>query len=400
MKKKNIFIAIILILLAVFSVERFNRYPKKVVATILYTIDDRILDFTDDYFAGLGLKDIYFKIKDTGDYTFSVEMKKNHRPMVSVYNIENASNKSRLFYSKINENEEIKTKGEKIINNEVYLYRPEITEAPLYIDKNNIKALSDNSTALKDLGINPLDENLFSYPITILEKNNNLKKYIKREWNKILRSTAVSEISENKYEIRVNTEDLEDLVEKIYEFYLREDDNLYSYLSNKLVRDKDNILENLRFTKNIVFYLETDEEKDIFKLYSKDEKYNIEIGNEFTLKIPGRYIFIEPEENNNYNTVKGRIDNRIFRMSYYPDSKKLIYRDKYSNIKLFVLENEKSRSLKVISSLDGMKYSEIDFNLDTNAKKITKEKNYIELLKLDQENWAKLKSGDISEGSF
>lgn len=400
MKKKNIFIVIILILLAVFSVERFNRYPKKIVASILYTVDDRILDFADNYFTDIGIKDIYFKIKDNGDYTFETVMKKNHRPIVKIYDIENASNKSRLFFSKVNENDKIKINGEKIINNEVYLYRPEITETPLYIDKNNMKALSENSSALKDLGIDVNKENIFPYPITVLEKNNNLKKYIKKEWNRILRSTAVSEISENKYEIRINTEDLEELLEKVFEFYEREDNNLYEFLSNKLVRDKENILENLRFTKSLVFILETDESKNIFKLYSKDEKYNLQIGNEFILKIPGRYIFVEPEKNDDYNTLKGRIDNRIFRMSYYPDTKKLIYRDKYSSVNLIVLENVKSKSIKVISGIDGMKYSEINFNLDTNAKKITKEKNYIEILKLDQENWTKLKSGDISEESF
>ena len=43
MKKKNIFLIFIFIALIFLGINGFRRYPKKIVAEVLYTIDDRIL---------------------------------------------------------------------------------------------------------------------------------------------------------------------------------------------------------------------------------------------------------------------------------------------------------------------------------------------------------------------
>jgi len=392
MKRRNLFIVIIFVVVGVFAIYSFNRYPKKIVANILYTIDDRVLDFADDYFYGIGLKEMLFKIKENGDYTFNAEIKKGNKRHLLLYNTENATNKSKSVYEIKDINGDLKHRGEKIINNEVFLYRPEISEKFLYIDTNTMKTLSENSNALKDLGYDINNENLFSYPIPVIEKNNNLKKYVKKEWNRILRSTSVVEINENKYEIRVNTDDLRNLIEKVSDFYELEDNNLYFFLLNNLKIEKESILENLKYSEEIYFYLSRDKD-NIFRLNSEDMKYNLVIGDVFSLQIPGRNIYIAPEENEIYNTVKGRINDRHFRMSYDPNKSILYYHDEYSKINAKIYKN-KAKPIKFISDINGMKFSKINFLLKSSADKIEKEKDYIEILKLDEKRWNELKSGE------
>ena len=401
MKKKSIFLIIILLFLGIFAEFRFRHYPKKIVAEVLYTIDDRIFDFADNYFEKVGVRDIFYKVKSTGDYGIRLSAKKTSGDKLNIIDFESATNKSRYFLKRVERDNKVKKSGEKIVNNNVYLYLPYISEKTLFVDRNTMLSLSEDSDALKDLGYDINNEKLFAPPVSFSEKNTELKKYVKKEWTKIIRTTRVKNISENKFEVKVKSKDLQNLMKKTKEFYSLEDNFFYNYyLTRILEREFANISHDLKNRKNIIFYLETDEDSDLFKMHSEDNRYTLIVGDTLELRVPNRYIYVEREENEKLNTIKGKIDDRNFRMSYYPEEKKLIYHDEKMKFESRIFDLTRAKSFKVISDIEGSKFRKLNFNFYTVPKKIEKESDYIEILKLDRDDWQNLIKGEENEKWF
>lgn len=173
MKKKSIFLIIILLFLGIFAEFRFRHYPKKIVAEVLYTIDDRIFDFADNYFEKVGVRDIFYKVKSTGDYGIRLSAKKTSGDKLNIIDFESATNKSRYFLKRVERDNKVKKSGEKIVNNNVYLYLPYISEKTLFVDRNTMLSLSEDSDALKDLGYDINNEKLFAPPVSFSEKIQN-----------------------------------------------------------------------------------------------------------------------------------------------------------------------------------------------------------------------------------
>ena len=126
------------------------------------------------------------------------------------------------------------------------------------------------------------------------------------------------------------------------------------------------------------------------RLKSDDNKYALAIKNYMELKLPDTRIYIEPEENEKLRTLKGKINNRSFRMSYNPDSKILIYHDGKTLINARFYTFVRSKKFKLIADIDGGKIKKLNLNFYTIPEKINREKNYIEVLKLKEEDWRKL----------
>ena len=53
-----------------------------------------------------------------------------------------------------------------------------------------------------------------------------------------------------------------------------------------------------------------------------------------------------------------------------------------------------------ISDIEGSKFRKLNFNFYTVPKKIEKESDYIEILKLDRDDWQKLIKGEENEKWF
>ena len=81
------------------------------------------------------------------------------------------------------------------------------------------------------------------------------------------------------------------------------------------------------------------------------------------LKLPDTRIYIEPEENGNLRTLRGKINERSFRMSYYPDSKKLIYHDGKVLVNARFYNFVRSKKFKLIADIDGAKIKKLNSKL-------------------------------------
>ena len=184
---------------------------------------------------------------------------------------------------------------------------------------------------------------------------------------------------------------------KVEEFYAEENYFPYTYISKILEKEFKNISGDLKNRDDIVFYMDTDEELNLLKLQSDDKKYSLKIKEDFELKVPHRHIYIEHEENESLKTIKGKIDDRNFRMSYYPKNNKLIYHDQLSHINASFYNLINSKKFKVIADIDGSKIKKVNFNFYTLPNKIEREKNYIEILKLSEEDWNNLIKGARNE---
>lgn len=397
MKKKSIFLILILLGGIFWSLASFRRYPKKIVAEVLYTIDDRIFAFADDYLEDFGLSDIFNNVKTSGDYGIRLSSQSISGDKLNIINFQSASNKSRYFMKRREKDNNIEKVGEKIVNSDVYLYREDLSHLPLYIDRNTMVNLSRDSHVLSDLGYDIDNKKLFLPPVSFSEKNSELKKYVKKEWTEIIRTTHVKNISDNKFEIKVKSKDLEKLMNKVEEFYAEENYFPYTYISKILEKEFKNISGDLKNRDDIVFYMDTDEELNLLKLQSDDKKYSLKIKEDFELKVPHRHIYIEHEENESLKTIKGKIDDRNFRMSYYPKNNKLIYHDQLSHINASFYNLINSKKFKVIADIDGSVIKKVNFNFYTVPNKIESEKNYIEILKLSEEDWNNLIKGARNE---
>ncbi|MDU3009859.1 MAG: hypothetical protein E7B42_02715 [Peptoniphilus harei] len=393
MKKKSIFLISILIALIIFGVNSFRHYPKKIVAEVLYTIDDRIFAFADDYLEDFGLSEIFNQVKTTGDYGIRFSSENYKGDKVNIINFQSATNKSRFFRERLEKDKKVYNFGEKIVNSDVYLYREDLASLPLYIDRNTMVNLSRDSHVLSDLGYNKNNKKLFLPPVPFSEQNSELKKYVKKEWTGIIRKTHVKNISKNKFEIKVKSKDLKRLMDKTLEFYENENYFPYTYVNEVLKKEFANISQDLKKRNEIVFYMETDDDKNLLKLQSDDKKYSIKIKDDFELKVPHRHIYIEHEENKDLKTIKGKINERDFRMSYYPKNKYLIYHDEITHINARFYNLIKSKKFKAIADIEGSDIKKVNLNFYTVPKKIEKEKNYIEILKLSEEDWKKLIKG-------
>ena len=400
MKKKSIFLISFLIALIIFGVNSFRHYPKKIVAEILYSIDDRIFAFADDYLEDFGLSDIFNQIKATGDYGIRFSSEDYKGDKVNIINFQSATNKSRFFRERLEKDKKVYNFGEKIVNSDVYLYREDLASLPLYIDRNTMVNLSRDSHVLSDLGYNKNNKKLFLPPVPFSEQNSELKKYVKKEWTGIIRKTHVKNISKNKFEIKVKSKDLKRLMDKTLEFYENENYFPYTYISQVLKKEFANISQDLKKRNEIVFYMETDDDKNLLKLQSDDKKYSLKIKDDFELKVPHRHIYIEHEENKDLKTIKGKINERDFRMSYYPRNKYLIYHDEITHINARFYNLIKSKKFKAIADIEGSDIKKVNLNFYTVPKKIEKEKNYIEILKLSEEDWKKLIKGVGNERWF
>lgn len=397
MKKKSIFLILILLGGIFWSLASFRRYPKKIVAEVLYTIDDRIFAFADDYLEDFGLSDIFNNVKTSGDYGIRLSSQSISGDKLNIINFQSASNKSRYFMKRREKDNNIEKVGEKIVNSDVYLYREDLSHLPLYIDRNTMVNLSRDSHVLSDLGYDIDNKKLFLPPVSFSEKNSELKKYVKKEWTEIIRTTHVKNISDNKFEIKVKSKDLEKLMNKVEEFYAEENYFPYTYISKILEKEFKNISGDLKNRDDIVFYMDTDQDLNLLKLQSADKKYSLKIKEDFELKVPHRHIYIEHEENESLKTIKGKIDDRNFRMSYYPKNSKLIYHDQVSHINASFYNLINSKKFKVIADIDGSKIKKVNFNFYTVPNKIEREKNYIEILKLSEEDWNNLIKGARNE---
>lgn len=400
MKKKSIFLISILIALIIFGVNSFRHYPKKIVAEVLYTIDDRIFAFADDYLEDFGLSEIFNQVKTTGDYGIRFSSENYKGDKVNIINFQSATNKSRFFRERLEKDKKVYNFGEKIVNSDVYLYREDLASLPLYIDRNTMVNLSRDSHVLSDLGYNKNNKKLFLPPVPFSEQNSELKKYVKKEWTGIIRKTHVKNISKNKFEIKVKSKDLKRLMDKTLEFYENENYFPYTYVNEVLKKEFANISQDLKKRNEIVFYMETDDDKNLLKLQSDDKKYSIKIKDDFELKVPHRHIYIEHEENKDLKTIKGKINERDFRMSYYPKNKYLIYHDEITHINARFYNLIKSKKFKAIADIEGSDIKKVNLNFYTVPKKIEKEKNYIEILKLSEEDWKKLIKGVGNERWF
>lgn len=394
MKKKTLILIIILASGIFFAVSSFNRYPKKIVAEILYTIDDRIFAFADDYFQDFGFSDIFNKVKTSGDYGLRLSSQNKNGDTLNIINFQSASNKAIYFHERKEVNHELETYGEKIINSDVYLFREDITNLPLYIDRNTMLNLSRDSKVLADLGYNLENKKLFLPPVSPSEKNAELKKYVKKEWTEIIRRTKVKKISEKSYEVKLKSKDLKELMTKIEDFYREENYFPYTYFSNFLRDEFSKISYDLDKRDLIVFYIYTDDDLNLLRLKSDDNKYALTIKDYFELKLPETRIYIEPEENENLKTLKGKINDRSFRMSYYPESKKLIYHDGKTLINARFYNFIRSKKFKLIADFEGADIKKLNVNFYTVPEKIEKEKAYIEILKLSEKSWNSLRWGE------
>lgn len=397
MKKKSIFLILILGLAVFGGINTFRHYPKKIVAEILYTIDDRIIAFADDYIEDFGLVDIFNKVKSTGDYGIRLSRIKNKGDELNIINFQSATNKSRYFFEQEERGMDIKIQGEKIVNSDVYLYREDLSPLPLYIDRNTMVNLSRDSHVLSDLGYDINNKKLFLPPVSFSEKNSELKKFVKKEWTEIIRSTRVKNLSKNIFEIKVKSRDLERLMDKVEEFYGEENYFPFTSLSQVLKKEFQNISGDLKNRDTIIFYMETDDNKNLQKIRSDDGKYKLKIKKDFELRVPHRHIYIERVGNGDLKTIKGRIDDRNFRMTYFPDKEKLIYRDQSTRIEARFFNLIKAKKFKVIADIEGSEIKKVNFNFYTNPKKIEKEKKYIEILKLSEEEWKNLIKGAGNE---
>lgn len=394
MKKKTLILIIILAAGIFFAVSSFNRYPKKIVAEILYTIDDRIFAFADDYFQDFGFSDIFNKVKTSGDYGLRLSSQNKNGDTLNIINYQSASNKARYFHERKEVNHELEIYGEKVINSDVYLFREDITNLPLYIDRNTMLNLSRDSKVLADLGYNLENKKLFLPPVSPSEKNAELKKYVKKEWTEIIRRTKVKKISEKSYEVKLKSKDLKELMTKIEYFYREENYFPYTYFSNFLRDEFSKISYDLDKRDLIVFYIYTDDDLNLLRLKSDDNKYALTIKDYFELKLPETRIYIEPEENENLKTLKGKINDRSFRMSYYPESKKLIYHDGKTLINARFYNFIRSKKFKLIADFEGADIKKLNVNFYTVPEKIEKEKAYIEILKLSEKSWNSLRWGE------
>lgn len=394
MKKKTLILIIILVSGIFLAVSSFNRYPKKIVAEILYTIDDRIFAFADDYFQDFGFSDIFNKVKTSGDYGLRLSSQNKNGDSLNIINFQSASNKARYFHERKEVNHKLETYGEKIINSDVYLFREDITNLPLYIDRNTMLNLSRDSKVLADLGYNLENKKLFLPPVSPSEKNAELKKYVKKEWTEIIRRTKVKKISEKSYEVKLKSKDLKELMTKIEDFYREENYFPYTYFSNFLRDEFSKISYDLDKRDLIVFYIYTDDDLNLLRLKSDDNKYALTIKDYFELKLPETRIYIEPEENENLKTLKGKINDRSFRMSYYPESKKLIYHDGKTLINARFYNFIRSKKFKLIADFEGADIKKLNVNFYTVPEKIEKEKAYIEILKLSEKSWNSLRWGE------
>ena len=127
------------------------------------------------------------------------------------------------------------------------------------------------------------------------------------------------------------------------------------------------------------------------------DRYALAIKDYLEIKLPETRIYIEPEENEKLRTLRGKINDRPFRMSYYPDSNKLIYHDGRTLINARFYNFVRSKKFKLIADIDGAKIKKINLNFYTIPEKIEREKNYIEILKLKEEDWQELMWGEKFE---
>lgn len=393
MKKKTFILISLLGLGIFFGLYNFNRYPKKVVAEILYTVDDRIFDFVDKNIQDFGFADIFRKVKDSGNYGIRLSLEDQNNDKLNIINFQSPNKKELYYHERIEVDHQVKTYGEKIIKSDVYLYRDDISDLPLYIDRNTMVNLSRDSKVMTDLGYDMTNKKLFLPPVSISEKNSELKKYVKKEWAETIRSTKVKKLSARSYELKVRSQDLKDLFAKIEDFYYEEDQFPYSYIAKILRMEFAKISNDLDKREQIIFYIYTDKDLNLLKLKSDDNKYAIAIKDYLELKLPDTRIYIEPEENENLRTLRGKINNRAFRMSYYPDSKKLIYHDGVTLVNARFYSLVRSKKFKLIADIEGAKIKKINLNFYTVPEKIEREKNYIEILKLKEEDWQKLMWG-------
>lgn len=390
MKKKTLILISLLGLGIFFAIYNFNRYPKKIVAQILYTVDDRVFAFVDKNIQDFGFADIFRKVKESGDYGIRLSLEDNKNDKLNIINFQSPNKKESYYLERREVDHKIKTCGEKIVNSDVYLYRKDISDLPLYIDRNTMVNLARDSKVMSDLGYDITNKKLFLPPVSLSEKNTELKKYVKKEWAGTIRRTKVKKLSGRSYEVQVRSKDLKDLFAKIEDFYYEEDYFPYTYLSDLLRREFAKISRDLDKRDQIIFYIYTDKDRNLLRLKSDDNKYALAIKNYMELKLPDTRIYIEPEENGKLRTLKGKINNRSFRMSYNPDSKILIYHDGKILINARFYNFVRSKKFKLIADIDGGEIKKLNLNFYTIPEKINREKNYIEVLKLKEEDWRKL----------
>ncbi|MGI5948797.1 hypothetical protein [Peptoniphilus sp.] len=397
MKNKRIFIGLFLVLALALSFYKFNTYPKKVVANAIYSVEGRGMDIVDDYFDGLDISSLYYKIKSEGNMNLSLFIDKGifYKEKWQYILTNDVSNKSKYLlkkYSGVNDYSEFHE--ESVINNEVYIEDSKFSPYVFYIDTNTMNSLSNNSTALGDMGVDINSPNLFSVPQSLSEHNHMLKKYVRDEWNGLLRSTKVRTISKGNYKIVLDSDKFKALMDKTFEFYKTRGDFSYEKIAEFFNSRKKKLDQDLLNRDELELFMEIDDEGNLKKVYSMDKDYLLDLDNNFWLILPDINIKLSTEENENYNTIFGSFNGREFRMSYYPITQKLIYHDD-KNLKIHAdfSEVNKGKSFKFSSKLKGTLYNRVDLRLSTKPDAIKKKRNSIEILKLDQKQWDELKKG-------
>lgn len=397
MKNKRIFLGLFLVIALALSFYKFNTYPKKVVAKAIYSVESRGMEVVDDYFDGLELGSLYYKIKSEGNMNFSLFIDKGifykERWQYTVTN--DVSNKSKYVLKKYDGvNDKSEFYEESVINNEVYIVDSKFSPYVFYIDTNTMNSLSNNSTAHYDMGLDIEKPNLFSLPQSLSEHNHILKKYVKDEWNTLLRSTKVRTVSNNKYKVVLDSNKFKALMDKTFEFYETRGDFSYEKIAEFFNSRKKKLDKDLLNRDDLEIFIDIDDAGNLKKLYSVDKKYFLDLENTFEIILPDINLKISPEKNENYNTIFGNYNGREFRMSYYPITQKLIYHDdKNLKINADFSEVNKARSFKFSSNLKGTLYNRVDLRLSTKPDTINKKRNSIEILKLDQKQWDELKKG-------
>lgn len=392
-KKKYIILSIIVLLASAYCYNSYKNNPKKIIAQAFYSLDDKILISIDNFFPNIGIKNMADKISDSGNFTVSLlgNTENSNNDKINIIYTSDATKKGKYLYYKKVEDKNINEYSEKIINSDIYIAYPQILDKSFYIDKNTAESFSKNNNVSKDMGWDFSKEENFSYPKSFQDLKVDFKKYVAKEWVEFIKTTRVKRLDDNSFQLILNSRDSKSLFLKTFEYLKEKNSYIFDRYPNISIRF-NRLMEKIEDNSIIILNVSIDENKEIKKIYTADNKYLLDFTNGFNFKFPTISLNFIRENYENRNMIKGYYKGKFFRISYYPQNYKILAWNRIERFQIKFDSLEKNYYFTSKINVEGpYKYKDIKFNFYAFAKDIKADKDFIKILKIDDKDWQKLK---------
>ncbi|MDO5717305.1 MAG: hypothetical protein Q4Q17_05845, partial [Tissierellia bacterium] len=388
----------------VFGLITFKNSPKKIAATAIYHLDNRMIEKVDRFFPNMGIIDMADKLEREGNFTLSLIGSRYHnyyQEWINLVYITNPENGEKELSYRFHQGDRKYGFSQKIIKNNVYTYLPNAFERPFYIDTNTMGSFSNQSPAAKDLPWDFKNSNLFAPPLSSLQWKRQLKKTVAKEWKEILATTKVKNISDHQLAIILEGDKVANLLKASHQFILDHKNPLYDdFLKLDEIFIKN--IEELEQKDQVILTMKVDSEGHLLDLFGEGDKYFFSMDEGIRLRIPKFQLEVHDRSMEGQSVAEGTLNGRDFILIYEKEKPRIVtITSKNTTVINFPLF-EKGQAFQMVFQFEGPRppWKDLRIHFYTKGAEIKPQGDFVEILKLSEEDWKKMRQEAIDRGTF